>query len=69
MNQPTAAEVVRQLQGESVGTPPAADAMPNPGRLFQTFNAYQHTAAMQAAIELDVFTAIGDGQTTAEQIA
>ena len=43
--------------------------MPNPGRLFQTFNAYQQTAAMQAAIELDVFTAIGDRQTTAEQIA
>ena len=43
--------------------------MPNPGRLFQTFNAYQQTAAMKAAIELDVFTAIGDRQTTAEQIA
>jgi ubiquinone/menaquinone biosynthesis C-methylase UbiE len=43
--------------------------MPNPGRLFQAFNAYQQTAAMKAAIELDVFTAIADGQTTAAQIA
>jgi len=43
--------------------------MPNPGRLFQTFFAYQQSAAMKAAIDLDVFTAIGDRQTTAEQIA
>jgi hypothetical protein len=43
--------------------------MPNPARLFQTFNAYQQTAAMRTAIELDIFTAIGDRQTTAEQIA
>ena len=69
MSQPAAPEVVRKPQGEAVGTPPAAAAMPNPGRLFQTFNAYQQTAAMRAAIELDVFTAIGDRQTTAEQIA
>jgi 2-polyprenyl-3-methyl-5-hydroxy-6-metoxy-1,4-benzoquinol methylase len=43
--------------------------MPNPGRLFQVFNAYQQTAAMRTAIDLDVFTAIGDRQTTAEQLA
>jgi len=43
--------------------------MPNPGRLFQVFNAFQQTAAMKAAIDLDVFTAIGDRQTTAELIA
>jgi ubiquinone/menaquinone biosynthesis C-methylase UbiE len=43
--------------------------MPNPGRLFQTLNAYQQTAAMRAAIELDIFTAIGEKHTTAEQIA
>ena len=69
MSQPIAHESVGKPQGESVGAPPAAAAMPNPGRLFQTFNAYQQTAAMKAAIELDVFTAIGDRQTTAEQIA
>ena len=43
--------------------------MPNPGRLFQTLNAYQQTAAMKAALELDVFTLIADRKTTAEQIA
>ncbi|MGA3326161.1 MAG: class I SAM-dependent methyltransferase [Terriglobia bacterium] len=69
MSQPIAGEVVGRTQGQAVGAPPAAAAMPNPGRLFQIFNAYQQTAAMRAAIELDVFTAIGDRQTTAEQIA
>ena len=69
MSQPIAHESVGKPQGETLGAPPAAAAMPNPGRLFQTFNAYQQTAAMKAAIELDVFTAIGDRQTTAEQIA
>jgi ubiquinone/menaquinone biosynthesis C-methylase UbiE len=43
--------------------------MPNPARLFQTFFAYQQSAAMKAAIDLDVFTSIADRQTTAEQIA
>ncbi|MFZ0960007.1 MAG: class I SAM-dependent methyltransferase [Terriglobia bacterium] len=69
MNQPTAPEVERKTQGEAVGALPAAAAMPNPARLFQTFNAYQQTAAMKAAIELDVFTAVGDRQTTSWQIA
>ncbi len=69
MSQPTAPDVERKSQGEPAGTAPAPAGMPNPGRLFRTFNAYQQTAAMKAAIELDVFTAIGDRQTTAEQIA
>ena len=69
MSQPTAPEVERKSQGAPAGTAPAPAGMPNPGRLFQTFNAYQQTAAMKAALELDVFTAIGDRQTTAEQIA
>jgi SAM-dependent methyltransferase len=38
-------------------------------RIFQTLNAFQQTAAMRAAIELDVFTAIGEGQTTTAEIA
>ena len=69
MSQPTAPEVERKSQGAPAGTAPAPAGMPNPGRLFQTFNAYQQTAAMKAALELDVFTAIGDRQTTAAQIA
>lgn len=42
---------------------------PNPALLFQTINAYQRTEALRAAIELEVFTAIGEGNTTAPEIA
>lgn len=42
---------------------------PSPARLFQTINAYQQTEALKAAIELEVFTAIGEGNTTTAQIA
>jgi ubiquinone/menaquinone biosynthesis C-methylase UbiE len=34
---------------------------PTPERIFNTLNAYQQTAALKTAIELDFFTAIGDG--------
>ena len=42
---------------------------PTPGRFFQTINAYQQTAALKAALELEVFTAIGAGCVTAESVA
>lgn len=42
---------------------------PSPERFFQTVNAYQQSAAIKAAVELDVFTAIGEGKRTAEEIA
>ncbi len=44
-----------------------ADA--TPGALFRSFIAYQLTAALRAAIELDVFTAIGAGAGTAAELA
>jgi ubiquinone/menaquinone biosynthesis C-methylase UbiE len=37
-----------------------ATAQPSPLPIFQTINAYQRTAALKTAIELDVFTAIGE---------
>jgi SAM-dependent methyltransferase len=37
--------------------------------LWSTFTGYQRTAAIKAAIELDVFTAIGEGATTLDAIA
>lgn len=40
-----------------------------PERIFETLNAYQKTAALKAAIELDVFSAIADGATTQASIA
>ncbi|MGH9338013.1 MAG: methyltransferase [Acidobacteriota bacterium] len=42
---------------------------PTPDRIFATFNAHQQTAALKAAIELDIFTAIADGQDTASALA
>jgi ubiquinone/menaquinone biosynthesis C-methylase UbiE len=42
---------------------------PTPQLFFQTANAYQRTEALKAAIELEVFTAIGEGKTTAIEIA
>ncbi|MGI8732728.1 MAG: methyltransferase [Pyrinomonadaceae bacterium] len=41
---------------------------PSPALLFQTINAYQRTEALKAAIELEVFTAVGEGNTTAHEI-
>jgi ubiquinone/menaquinone biosynthesis C-methylase UbiE len=42
---------------------------PTPQLFFQTINAYQRTEALKAAIELEVFTAIGEGNATASDIA
>ena len=36
-------------------------AHPSPERIFNTLNAYQNTATLKSAIELDIFTAIGAG--------
>ena len=40
-----------------------------PMRIFQTLRAYQETAALKAAIDLSIFTAIADGASTAAEIA
>ena len=40
-----------------------------PMRIFETLRAYQQTAALRAAIELDLFTAIAEGASTAATIA
>lgn len=43
--------------------------MPSPQLFFETINAYQRTEALKAAIELELFTAIGEGKSTAAEIA
>lgn len=48
---------------------PATGNSPSPMKIFETLSAYQHAEALKAAIELDVFTAIGEGNTTHEAIA
>lgn len=44
-------------------------AAPSPELFFQTLWAYQRTAVLKAAVELDVFTAIADGAATPEAIS
>ena len=42
---------------------------PSPEKLFETMVAYQRTAALKAAIELDLFTAIGEGHGSVPALA
>ena len=42
---------------------------PSPTLFFETLNAYQRTAALKAAIDLDLFTAIGEGITAPKSLA
>jgi len=42
---------------------------PTPQLFFNTINSHVRTEALQAAINLEVFTAIGEGNNTAAQIA
>ena len=46
-----------------------ASQQPSPQIFFQTINAHQQTEALKAAIELEVFTAIGEGNVTPADIA
>ena len=48
---------------------PTGQSQPNPERIFDTLNAHQKTAALKAGIELEVFTAIGEGADTAAALA
>lgn len=44
-------------------------AMPTPERFFAAVNSFQRTEALKAAIELELFTAIAEGNQTSETIA
>ena len=46
-----------------------AGAPPNPGLVFEMVQAHQRTAALKAAIELDVFRAVGEGLGDVASIA
>jgi len=41
----------------------------SPGLFLDAVNSYQRTAAIKAAIELDLFTAIGQGRETSQELA
>lgn len=46
-----------------------AQAQPSPDLFFDTLTAYQKTAALKAAIDLNLFTALADAPATAAQVA
>ena len=49
-------------------TPAGSDAA-YPGLVFETLTAYRRTAALKGAIDLDLFTAIGEGASTVAALA
>ena len=48
---------------------PSHAKRPTPERIFNTLNAYEDTAVLKTAIELDVFTSIGEGANTSAALA
>jgi len=52
-----------------MSTQPQAAFSPSPTQIFESFNAYHRSFALKAAIELDLFSAIAEGNTTATAIA
>ena len=44
-------------------------AKPSPERIFSTLTAFQQTEALKAAIQLDIFTKIGEGANDASSLA
>jgi ubiquinone/menaquinone biosynthesis C-methylase UbiE len=47
----------------------AQNNQPSPEHFFQSTNAYQRTAALKAAVELELFTAVAEGNRDARSIA
>src|SRR5438128_527609 len=57
-------------RGAGRGRPMSIDSAGNPlDILFAAFNGFQRTAALKAAIDLDLFTGIGEGHTTPSELA
>jgi len=50
-------------------TTAALHAQPTPERFFNAINAHQLTEAIKSAVELEIFTAIGEGNTSSAAIA
>ena len=48
---------------------PQPSRPPSPALIFDTLNGFQRSQAIKTAIELELFTAIGEGKTTAKEIA
>src|SRR6201992_2754979 len=54
---------------ERVMAMPSQSGNPSPERIFGTLNAYQQADALKAAINLDIFTKIGEGADEAAALA
>lgn len=52
-----------------MGTAPRQEEAPSPAIIFDLLQAHQRTAALRAAIELDLFRAIGEGPSDAATLA
>jgi len=48
---------------------PFPETVPDPLRILRTFTAYQRTEALETAVDLDLFTAVGEGNTRIEDLA
>jgi ubiquinone/menaquinone biosynthesis C-methylase UbiE len=48
---------------------PTANSRPTPERIFTVMSAFQQSAILKAAIDLNVFTAIGEGANTTAALA
>src|SRR5262249_2875017 len=57
------------IQEGNPAMPSPAMQQPSPQLFFQTINSYQRTEALKAAIELWLFTAIGEGNSAVLEIA
>ena len=47
----------------------ASSSQPSPDLFFETLTAYQKTAALKSALDLNLFTALADTPATSEQLA
>src|SRR2546423_13630061 len=52
-----------------MSTEPQQTRQPSPALIFDALNGYQRSQAIKTAVELELFTAIGEGNTTAKAIA
>src|SRR5579883_2433356 len=53
----------------AMSTAPVSAQTPDPAVIFDALNAYQRSAALKAAIELDLFTTISGGKKTVKEVA
>jgi phosphohistidine phosphatase SixA len=63
------AEVVRLLDEAATPPAPTAAAPPSPDAFVGTLTAYQRSAALKGALDLDLFTAVGRSRETAATLA